>query len=161
MTVDYTRPPQPPQQSQPPTSWWSRNWKWVVTIGCLTPIVLIGGCIAGLVMFVFGAIRNSEPYQEAMRRAQAHPEVVNRLGTPIEAKWWLTGNVNVNNDGGTANLVIPIRGPKGEGAVHVQGTKDAGRWTYQRMLVETGGTQINLLEEPSPPESIGTAPPGA
>jgi hypothetical protein len=165
MTIDYTRPPQPPQTpsptGQPPSSWWGRNWKWVVTIGCLTPVILIGGCIAGLVLFVFSAIRSSDPYQEAVRRAQANPEVVSRLGTPIETKWWITGNVNVKNDTGDANLVIPLRGPKGDGAIHVQGTKDGGKWTYSRMTFESNGTQINLLEEPSPPESTDTAPPGA
>ena len=111
-------------------------------------------------MFLFGSIRKSEPYQEAMRRAQANPEVVNRLGTPIEPKWWLTGNVNVSNDSGNANLVIPVRGPKGEGSIQVQGTKEGGRWTYSRMLFEGGGAQVNLLDETSPPGSTDTAPPG-
>lgn len=164
MTIDYTRPPQTPGQppAQQPQSWWSRHWKWVITLGCLTPLLLAGGCIAGLVMFVFGAIRSSEPYKEALQRAQANPEVINRLGSPIEGKWWLTGNVNVKNDAGTAQIVIPIRGPKGQGAIHVAGTKDSGRWTYERMEVETSsGPRINLLEAPSPPGSTDTAPPGA
>ena len=166
MTTDYTRPPQTPQPprppapaGQPPRGWWSRNWKWVVAIGCLTPVILAGGCMAGLVMFVFGAIRQSEPYQEGLRRARANPEVVERLGTPIEPKWYLTGNIDASNDGGTANIVIPVRGPKGDGAIRVRGTKESGRWTYQEIVAEAGGAQINLLEEPSPAESSGTAPP--
>ncbi len=159
MTVDYTRPPVPP--SQPPgPNWWSRNCVWVVTFGCLAPLILAGGCVAGVVWIAFTAMRHAEPYQEALHRAQANSEVVSRLGSPVEAKWWLSGTLDGDNDRGTARLVIPIRGPKGDGAIHVRGTKENGKWTYEQMQVETSsGGPINLLEPASPPGSSGTAPP--
>src|SRR5688500_8754741 len=106
MTVDYTKPqfsaPPPP----PRGSWWSRNWKWVVPVGCLLPIVLFGSCVAGIAWFAVTAIRSSEPYSEALERARNHPEVIQRLGTPIETRWWLTGNVDLSNDG-SADIKIP------------------------------------------------------
>ena len=172
MTIDYTRPPQPPpppppnppgfSNTPPPRGWWSRNWKWVVAIGCLTPLLLMGACVAGVAWLAVGAIRSSEPYTTAVDRARMNPEVRQRLGTPIEPKWWVTGNVDIENDAGTANFKIPIRGPKGEGVIDVSASQSGDdTWTYSRMDVDTdNGPIINLLEEsaPSPPESTDTNP---
>src|SRR5204863_6238 len=55
--------------------WWSRNWKWVVPVGCLAPLVVCCGGIGMLVTFVFGAIKSSEPYREAVARGQASPSL--------------------------------------------------------------------------------------
>lgn len=164
MTIDYTKSPQsppPPRPPQgPPRSWWSRNWKWVVPVGCLLPVLLVGGCFVGMAVFVFSAIRSSDVYSEALRRAQENPDVIAALGSPIEPKWWLGGNVNVSGESGSASLVIPINGPKGDGAIHVEATKSAGVWNYSKLLVETRGQTINLLEESaSPEESPDTASP--
>ena len=169
MTIDYTQPPPPPpppptyQNVPPPRGWWSRNWKWVVAIGCLTPLLLMGACVAGIAWLAVGAIRSSEPYTTALDRARTNPEVAERLGTPIEPKWWVTGNVSVDDNSGTASFKIPIRGPKGEGVIDVSASQSGGdNWTYNRMEVETSsGSRINLLEETqsSPPESTDTNPP--
>ena len=163
MTVDYTQPPSttlPPPPPAPPGTWWSRNWKWVIVVGCLLPILLLGGCIAGLVFIVFKAIQSSDVYTEAVSRAQTHTEVRARLGEPITPKCYVTGNIDASHDGGEANFTIPIAGPKGEGTIRVIGTKSGGEWTYQTMSVRIDNETINLLEDPSPPEWTDTAPPG-
>lgn len=143
MTIDYTRPTQP---HHPQRGWWSRNWKWFVPLGCLaiTALVLIG--IAAIVGVVFKAMKSSDVYREALRRAQSHPEVQAALGTPIEAGWWMSGQININNDTGNANITIPISGPQGKGTIHAVATKEGGRWRYSRLEVQVaGGTAINLL----------------
>lgn len=168
MTIDYTRPQPPPPPQHPATppprrSWWSRNWGWVVAAGCLVPVLLMGSCVAAVAWFTVGAIRSSEPYQEALDRARAHPAVAERLGTPIEPKWWLTGSIDLNNDTGTANIRIPISGPKGEASIDVAATKSSGAWTYTRMLVEPAtGPPIDLLHAslPSTEEPADTDPAG-
>jgi hypothetical protein len=163
MTVDYTKPPQFSPPPPPPSgSWWSRNWKWVVPIGCLLPIVLFGSCVAGIAWFAVTAIRSSEPYSEALERARRNPEVIGRLGSPIEPKWWLTGNVDLSNDDGSADMKIPISGPKGQAFIAVEGERRNGRWIYSRMIVETpSGNPIDLLEPaPSTEESTDTDPAG-
>lgn len=149
MTTDYTTPTQPSQQSsQPPRSWWSRNWKWFVPVGCLGLIVLCLLGIAGIVGIVFGAMKSSDVYKEALQRAQNHPEVQAALGTPIEAGWIMTGNINVDNSSGTANIRFPISGPKGEAWVHAEAAKDGGAWRYSTLEVQIeDGAKINLLSE--------------
>ena len=151
-----TAPPPPPAQP----SWWSRNWMWVVPVGCLTPIVLFALFFAGIVFFVFKLIRSTDVYRDSLARAQAHPEVVRRLGSPIEPKWWVLGSINVDNDEGEADFVVPIRGPKGDGAIEVEATKNDGKWTYSRLVVDMDGAEVDLLhEQPSAKDSSGSDPP--
>jgi hypothetical protein len=139
MTVDYTRPPQPNHPGAPPRQgWWARNWKWVVPLGCLGFVLLIVLFVAAIVGIVFGAMKSSDVYKEAVRRAQNHPEVQAALGTPIESGWWMSGEINVKNDTGDANIQIPISGPKGEGRIHAVATKESGRWTYSTLTVTIG-----------------------
>ena len=164
MTIDYTKPQftAPPPPAPPRGSWWSRNWKWVVPLGCLLPIVLFGSCVAGIAWVAVTAIRASDPYSDALQRARANPEVIQRLGSPIEPRWWLTGSVDLDNDDGAADIKIPISGPKGDAFIAVEGTSTNGRWTYTRMTVEPAtGPPIDLLApSPSPEESPHTDPAG-
>src|SRR5687768_7450173 len=115
--------PQPP----PPRSWWSRNWKWALPVGCLLPIVLCGG---GAVLFVTiilgavtGSIKSSDAYAEGMARARANPEVVASLGEPIESGFLISGSISVNGPSGNVDVSIPISGPKGSGTLYIVGTR--------------------------------------
>ncbi len=152
MTIDYTRPPQAPHQpgQQAPRGWWSRNWKWFVPVGCLGLIVLCLAGIAGIVAIAFGAMKSSDVYKEALRRAQNHPEVQAALGTPIKAGWTMTGNINMDTSAGTADISFPISGPKGEASVHAVAAKEGGAWRYSTLDVQIeGGPKINLLSDRS------------
>jgi hypothetical protein len=136
-------------------SWWGRNWKWVVPVGCLTPVVLCGGFITVIVAIVFGALKSTEPYKAALIRAQASPAVQAALGQPVEADFLVTGNVRMNTangvESGTAELSFPIHGPNGSGTVEVSAKKATGKWTYSRMRVVIPGKTlpIDLLTEES------------
>jgi hypothetical protein len=156
-------PPQPPPPPQPPQrSWWSRNWKWALPVGCLLPIVLCGG---GFLVFFFliygavtGSIKSSDAYAEGMARARANPEVVAALGEPIESGFLISGSINVNGSSGNVDVSIPISGPKGSGTLYVVGTRTAGRWQYSRMEAEVPGraSRIDLR-----PRASGLAAPVA
>lgn len=127
-------------------SWWGRNWKWVVPVGCLVPFLACGGLIASVVMLVFGALRSSEVYTEAVARAKANEQVRAQLGEPIQAGWTVNGNIQINNDSGSANLTIPISGPKKSATINVVATKAKGKWEYTTLEVAPEGTaeRINL-----------------
>jgi hypothetical protein len=143
MTVDYT---QPPQTSQPRRGWWSRNWKWFVPVGCLSVIVLFLAFAGAIVAVVFGAIKSTDAYTTALNTARQDPRVIEALGTPIEPGFFVTGNVNVNNDTGTASIDFPISGPKGKAKVHTTASKEHGKWIYSMMEARVeGGPTIDLL----------------
>jgi hypothetical protein len=143
MTIDYTQPPQP---GQPQRGWWSRNWKWVVPVGCVSVVVVFLAFIGVILAVVFGAIKSSEAYTTALHTAQQDPRVIAALGTPIESGFLVTGNINVNASHGTAQLDFPISGPKGKAKVHAEADKPDGKWVYSVMQVHVdGGPTIDLL----------------
>lgn len=143
-------PPITPGAAPAPRGWWSRNWKWFVPVGCLTLLLLIFLFIGAIMMMVFGAMKSSDVYAQALDRARNHPQVQEALGTPIEDGMFVTGSVNVSGTSGKADLTIPIKGPKGEGAIYLDAVKFAGEWEYRRLEVGVEGQprRINLL----PPE---------
>ena len=119
----------------------------------VTLLLLCGGGIFAVVSMVFGLLKSSEPFKEALVRANASEEVQTALGTPVETGFVVGGSVQLNNDSGTATLDIPVTGPKGKGSIHVDATKAAGTWTYSAMdvTVEGQADKISLLAPP--PES--------
>lgn len=139
-----TQPYAPPPPGQ---TWIQRHWKLAASLGCLTFIVLALAFIATVFYLISAAVRSSTPYKESVARAQAHPTVIEQLGSPVEASWLVSGSVNVSGPSGTADLAIPIHGPKGKGNLYVVAKKSAGEWTYTTVVAEIGKSRIDLLEK--------------
>ena len=137
-------------QGRPPKGWWGRNWKWMVPVCVVTPLLLFGGLITLVVLLVFGFIQSTWAYQEALAAARSDVEVTAALGTPIEAGRFVTGNVEVNPGSGYADLVIPISGPKGEGTIYVEAEKARGQWYFTTLEVAVAGSDdwYDLLADP-------------
>src|SRR5258708_39056225 len=104
MSVNYSPAPTP---TAPAPAKSSGCLKWGL-IGCGAVVVLLVAFAAVIVLVVFGAIKRSDVYQEALRRVQNDPAVTAALGTPIEAGLYVTGNVSLNGTGGHANFDFPI-----------------------------------------------------
>jgi len=136
-----------------PENWWSRNWKWVLPVGCLGSLVVCVGFVVLLLVIIFAAIKGSDAYTEGLARARASAEVKNLLGEPIEPGW-LTGKIKVSGPSGSADLAIPLSGPKGSATLYVVATKAAGKWEYSTLEVapEGGGARIKLSAAPQLPE---------
>ena len=142
-----TTMPPPPAGAPPPTQK-SGCWKWGA-LGCLGVIVLGALGIGALVVIIFGAIKSSDVYKQALARAQNDPRVIAALGSPVTAGFFVGGNVNVTAGGGNADITFPIRGPKGSGHVRTVATRDSSGWHYKELTAVTGnGPPINLLESP-------------
>ena len=135
------------QQSQP--GWWSRNWKWAAPVGCLLPVLLCGGLFALIFTSVFGLIKSSDAYIEALARAKASPEVQAALGTPIEPGFFVSGSIKINNNTGNADLSIPVSGPKGSATIRAVATRAGGPWQYSVLeVLPDGGGRIDLQAPP-------------
>jgi hypothetical protein len=130
-----------------PRSWFDRNWKWVVSVACVLMLAIIGGFIFAVFMLASRLMHSSGSYQQAMARARQDSALVAALGTPIEDGFWMTGKINENGAAGSADLKIPLSGPKGGAMLYVRATKSAGVWTYSHLQVEIDSTnqQIDLL----------------
>ena len=140
----------PPGGAPRPRGWFGRNWKWFVPLVIVLPIIVCCGGVTAIVGGVFGMIKSSEPYKYALAQAQSNPQVTAALGTPIEAGFFAGGNINLNNDDGAADLVIPIKGPKGSGTLFVTATKTDGVWTYQTLEVLPAGSQQRIRLKTGP-----------
>jgi len=135
-----------------PKSWFSRNWKWFIPTLILGLVLLLALFVGGLVTFVFGLLKSSEPYQHAVAVASSNPDVARELGTPIVPSWYLSGNINVSGSSGDADLAIPLKGSLHRGTVYVVAKKTDGIWKYSalKMLVEGRESPIELLPAPPP-----------
>lgn len=134
---------------------------WVIGM-VVVGVIGIVSFIVSLLLVIFGAMRSSEPYKEALKRAKADPRVIAALGSPIQPGLLVNGNLETKNDDGVADLDFTLKGPKGKADVNVAGTKTRGRWYYTRIIVTPpSGPEIDLLspDEPSPEGSTSTAPP--
>jgi len=99
-----------------------------------------------LFVFVFSVIKRSDVYREAYSRSASDPRVIEALGTPIENGWWVMGNVNIDANGGNADINFPISGPKGQAKVHATATRDANAWNYSAITVKPDvGAEIDVL----------------
>lgn len=136
--------------AQAEKNWFDRNLKWSVPLLVLGGGALLVGVAALILTFVFGLMRSSDAYKDALSRAKANPAVQQAIGTPIEEGLFLAGNINVSGSSGYANLVIPVSGPKGKATIHVVATKAAGKWTFLTLEVAIKATgQRIVLREPS------------
>ena len=144
MSYGYVPAPLPPAAQK---NWFSHNWKWFIPTVIGVPVLLLAVLIGGILSLVFGMMKSSEPYQHAVSVASHDSRITARLGTPVSPGWYVSGNINLRNDSGTADLAIPLKGPQRRGTVFVIAKKSAGTWSYERFEVEIEGApdRINLL----------------
>src|SRR3989440_4234510 len=142
--------PFPPPMPQP--NWFGRNWRWVVPVGCLLPVVLVGGCALTVFFFATGIMKQSDAYKISLARAQATPAVIGAIGSPISQTGIVSGNSDVNGPTGETNLSIPLSGPKGKATLYVEAKKSADTWFFQTQVVkiEKTGERIDLNTSPLP-----------
>ena len=156
--MSYGYVPAPIPQMVPQKSWFSRNWKWFLPTIILGPLLLLALFIGGILSFVFGMMKSSEPYHYAVATAQNNPEVIRELGAPVEPGWFTSGNINVSGSSGAAAMAISLNGKLRHGSVLVIAKESDGNWTYQKLevLVDGHDTPIQLLPGLVLPKKPGT-----
>lgn len=131
-------------------SWWSRNAKWAVPVTVLVVLLSIVAFIAGVFAFVFGMMKSTTAYREAVVRASANPTVIAALGRPISAGYFTSGSIKTDGASGAASIAIPISGPDGAATIYVEASESAGQWTFSKLVVELAADKkrIDLLAVP-------------
>lgn len=141
----------------PPRTWWERNLKWVIAGAALAFFLLLVVFVGALLFAVVSATRSSDVFQTALASARAHPEVVARLGEPIEPGLLVQGKIEVTPREGEADLGIPIHGPLGEGEISVVARKRAGVWSYEILEAHIGSQPPIDLRAPAAREEAAPA----
>jgi len=153
--------PQAPMQPQ--GSWFSRNWKWLVPVGCLVPLLCCGGTF-GVAMFTGATMLKGSPaLAQALEKASRNAEVTAALGTPLTPGMSMNFSMKETNGASSAKFSVPLTGPKGSGNMQVDARGNGGVWTFQRLEVEAGGKIIDVLagekaDEPPPPDEDDLPP---
>lgn len=130
-------------------SWFGRNWLWVLPVGgCLTIILFIVFGIGALFFGVSNVIKDSTPVEYAIERAENNFEITQLLGDNIDIDGMFNGNLSLNNDRGTVDITVPIKGEKGSGKLIIKGEKYDGEWVYEDLyiIIKLSNEKINLLE---------------
>ncbi len=127
-------------------NWWGRNWKWLVPT--IVTIVILE--LLGFIVSIMLLMKSSGAYKEAMTEVRASSEVQEALGTPIDDKFFFTGNVNVSSGGnGDGDFTIRVKGPEDSAKVYVEAIKFRGDWHFQLLEVKTkAGQTIDLSDPP-------------
>ncbi len=131
-----------------PKSWFNRNWKWVVPVGGCSLIIIAIIVFAGsLIWGVSSLMSDSQAYKDAMVNARSNSVLVDRIGEPIETHGMSSGSIDYSNGVGSADLRIPIEGPKGKAIILVIGSGTGENWKYELMEVhfEEKDEVIDLL----------------
>ena len=123
-------------------------------VGCLVPVLFIGGCVLAVLFFAMGVMKQSDAYKTALAHAQTNPAVIEAIGSPISQPGIVSGKSNVTGPTGETKLSIPLKGPKGKATLYVEATKSADIWYFQTMVVKIEKTgeriDLNQLLLPSP-----------
>ncbi|MFT3711060.1 MAG: cytochrome c oxidase assembly factor Coa1 family protein [Archangium sp.] len=138
-----------PEAPMNPPSWWSRNWKWVVPVGCVVPMLCCLSFVGATYFGVSKAIESSTVFTVALQNATANKDVQEKIGAPLKTGMGLNGSLNETNGNGSADFSVPLEGPRGKGKLRVVATGRNGKWDYSVMEVEASdGTTIDLLAKP-------------
>jgi hypothetical protein len=64
------------------------------------------------------------------------------LGDSLRVDGPIKKNLKLVDDGGTAQLNIPVSGDRRKGLLDVQATEEAGRWTINRLALQPAGESV-------------------
>jgi hypothetical protein len=146
----------------PQRGWWSRNWKWMVPVGCLG-IVASCGCLGAVLAYAgFSSLSKMGAYTEAVALATGDAQVQRALGAPIDPGLPRQSSVSSNNGRTEARFTIPLDGPKADGTLQVDAEQAEGgaEWHYRKLAVEVeDGTVIDLRDD-APSAEPGEDEPG-
>jgi len=103
-----------------------------------------GGMVVGY--FFLAGLKQMGPYQTALEKVSQDPEVIGRLGKPIEDATWIPNmQVNIENDQGSSSMDFQVAGPEGKADVRCQARMTGGIWAITDLSVRfTDGERIVL-----------------
>lgn len=127
-----------------------RNWARAGVIVFIGFLLLFPAGFFG----IMALMTNNDAYRQSMVMLRADQRAIAAMGEPIEAGWFVTGNVSTRNSEGTAALSIPVSGPKASGRLISMSTKSAGAWTVNQLVLELEGQSDPII-------LIGDRKPGA
>jgi len=108
---------------------------------CTTPLLVFI-----LAIVVDGIFRNEQPYNDAVRVAQASDLVRKEIGEPLKFGWPIQGKSRLSGKLGDTMLLIPVSGNRGGATIRVVAKKESGTWTTTELtLTPVNGAGAKIL----------------
>ncbi|MBN1438100.1 MAG: cytochrome c oxidase assembly factor 1 family protein [Anaerolineales bacterium] len=137
------------ETTTPKKGWLSRNVIWLIPVSVLAVVLVLAlscvGCGTAGFFGVFGLMKSHPAYQEGLALVQENTRAQELLGEPIEAGWFVSGEVSETGATGTAELSVPVSGPKGSGVVYITARKRAGEWVLIEVVLVMDKTKQRVL----------------
>lgn len=127
--------------SEPPPGLSKVGKAWVVVCIVATFAVYCGTLTVG----VDSKIRSTSIYKMALNEAQHSPCAASLLGTPLTGRWGTSGNWSEGGQDDSANLSIPVYGPKGKGKLEMLAEKRSGAWKITSLVLVRESRRIQLI----------------
>ncbi len=110
-----------------------RNW-------ARAGVMILAGSVlfSGLIFYgITSVMKGTDAYKMSMSEVRASKRVAEVLGSPIESGWFVVGNVSISGIQGSADLSIPVSGPKCDGNVISRSKKEMGIWKIYLLIVRS------------------------
>lgn len=122
-----------------------RNWARAGLAVIVAAVLLM----ALLFYVIMSVISNSDAYTLSLKQVKEDARVVEAMGEPIQPGWFTTGQIALKDASGSANLSIPISGPKCDGEIVSRSNKINGKWVFHLLVVklECSATEIILIDK--------------
>jgi Cytochrome oxidase complex assembly protein 1 len=147
-------PPPLPDRAPPPRGWLTRNWAWLVPTMLVAGVAAVAAVVFLMFSLVAGTMRSTDAYRQALAITTADAVVQSRLGQPIEPGRFIMGSLQDRGSSGSADLAIPVHGPRGEAKVYVEASKSVGEWRLDKLVIAfddgTGERRDLLADRPKP-----------
>jgi ribosomal protein L7/L12 len=97
-------------------------------LGCLPTLLFIGLCAGFVMLSSHLMFRAFGPLDQTLQIINSDPEVVQAFGKPITPGAFVTGEMSGGGSSSSADLSVPIYGPKRSGELNVSGSWHKGVW---------------------------------
>jgi hypothetical protein len=133
----------------PEINWFDKNWKWFVPVTVLSAMIILALIVSGIGYTVMRCVKSSDVYKTSIHLVETDSRALELLGAPIEAKWYVMGNMNVSGSSGSADLSIPLRGSRRKGIAYVEAVKRMGKWHVKNLVLELkdSSERVTLVHE--------------
>ncbi len=120
------------------TGWWPRRFRKLLLSAILILVLMLT-----IPHFV---VTMSAPYKLAVAIAYQSPQFKRALGVPVTEAWFSESQMGLGNSA-TADLLIPVHGPKRTGKLTALAIKDDGHWRVTSLVLKLTqpDEQIDLL----------------
>lgn len=85
-----------------------------------------------------------EAFERSFVSISQNTEVIEVVGEPIKAGYFVMGSIQTSGANGAASLQYSISGPKGEGDVYVKANKEMEAWSLYNVVVHIPETDERI-----------------